>query len=130
MFHFFVRFAGTCFFDTPPVDEQCKETSRRMIWRRKTSSAVDAGKIAVSIYSKPDCHLCETAKAQLVALQRRYGFQLTEVDISRDENLLAEFGTRIPLIWANGKLVGKYQVDEAALLAELRRASAPGTVEG
>jgi len=100
-----------------------------MIWRRKTSSPIDAGTINVSIYSKPDCHLCEIAKAQLVALQRRYGFQLTEVDISRDENLLAEFGTRIPLIWINGKLVGKYHVDEAALVEELHRGAQPASLK-
>lgn len=95
-----------------------------MFWRRKAFPAVDARKIVVSIYSKPGCHLCDVAKEQLLALQRRHGFHLEEVDISRDAKLFEEFGTRIPLVWVNGRLVGKYHVDEAALVGELRRVSA------
>jgi len=72
--------------------------------------------VVVEIYSKPDCHLCEEAKAALVKMQRRYGFQLREVNIAADPALLAEYGTRIPLIYVDGHLVCKYFVDEAAIV--------------
>ncbi len=75
----------------------------------------------VEIYSKPDCHLCEEAKATLVKLQRRHGFQLREVNIAHDPALLAEYGARIPLIYVDGHLVCKYFVDEAAVVKKLRR---------
>jgi glutaredoxin len=91
-------------------------------WKSKRPRDVNPS-VVVSIYSKPGCHLCDEAKAQLVKLQSRRKFHLEEVDISRDEKLLAEFETRIPLIWVNGRLVCKYQVDEAALLGEVKRAS-------
>jgi len=94
-----------------------------MFFSKKFSRPFPAYNAKVVIYSKPECHLCKQAKAQLLRIQKRHGFQLDEVDISRDEKLLAEFGTRIPLIWVNGRLVGKYEVDEAALVDELRRAS-------
>ncbi len=70
----------------------------------------------VEIYSKPDCHLCDDAKAILRKLQRRHRFILREVNIARDEKLLAEYGTRIPLVFVNGHLVCKYFVDETAVI--------------
>lgn len=70
----------------------------------------------VEIYSKPDCHLCDDAKAVLLNMQRRYGFVLREVNIARDEKLLAAYGTRIPLVFVNGHLVCKYFVDETAVI--------------
>lgn len=79
--------------------------------------------VVVEIYSKPDCHLCEEAKAALVKMQRRYGFQLREVNIADDPALLAEYGTRIPLIWVDGHLVCKYFVDEAAIIKRLKLAA-------
>jgi glutaredoxin len=75
--------------------------------------------VLVEIYSKPDCHLCDDAKAVLQKMQRRYGFALRAVDIAADENLLAEYGARIPLVFVNGHLVCKYFVDEAAVASAL-----------
>jgi len=79
--------------------------------------------VVVSVFSKPDCHLCDVAKAQLGELQARLGFRLEQVDISQDAALLAEYGTRIPLIWVNGQLVCKFRVDEKALSAAIHRAA-------
>ncbi|MDZ7363694.1 MAG: glutaredoxin family protein [candidate division KSB1 bacterium] len=78
------------------------------------------GSVVVEIYSKPDCHLCEEAKAVLLKMQQRHGFQLREVNIADDETLLAEYGTRIPLVFVNNHLVCKYFVDEAAVVRQIR----------
>ncbi|MGH7602100.1 MAG: glutaredoxin family protein [bacterium] len=88
-------------------------------WPKRGSllpSKTNAAGVIVEIYSKPDCHLCEEAKAALVKMQRRYGFQLREVNIAEDPALLAEYGTRIPLIYVDGHLVCKYYVDETAIV--------------
>lgn len=91
------------------------------LWR-KTGAPFDASAVVVLLYSKPGCHLCDEAKAQLTRLRQQYGFQLQEMDISRDPALLAEYEMRIPLIWVDGRLACKYRVDERALLKRLRRA--------
>ena len=75
--------------------------------------------VVVEIYSKPDCHLCDDAKAALAKMQRRYGFQLREVNIAADPDLLAEYGTRLPLVWVDGHLACKYFVDEATIVKRL-----------
>lgn len=82
----------------------------KTFWRPAGHAAI------VEIYSKPGCHLCDDAKAVLQRLQRRHRFTLREVNIAADEKLLAEFGTRIPLVFVNGHLVCKYFVDEAAVI--------------
>jgi hypothetical protein len=55
-------------------------------------------------------------------MQQRYGFQLREVNIADDPALLAEYGTRIPLIFVDGHLVCKYFMDETAVAKRLRLA--------
>jgi glutaredoxin len=79
--------------------------------------------VVVEIYSKSDCHLCDDAKTALAKMQRQYGFQLREVNIADDSAMLAEYGTRIPLIWVDGHLVCKYFVDEAAIVKRLKLAA-------
>jgi glutaredoxin len=87
-------------------------------WRPVNGSAV------VEIYSKPDCHLCDEAKAVLLKMQRHHGFQLREVNIADDEKLMAEYGERIPLVLVNGHLICKYFVDEMAVVKSLNATAA------
>lgn len=75
----------------------------------------------IEIFSKPDCRLCEVAKARLQKLQEKWGFALCEVNIANDERLLAEYGTRIPLIRVNGEPACKYEIDETLLRRKLER---------
>lgn len=82
-----------------------------------------AGSAVVEIYSKSDCHLCDEAKATLLKMQRRYDFQLREVNIAGDPALMAEYGTRIPLVFVDGRLVCKYFVDEGAVAKNLATAT-------
>ncbi len=73
----------------------------------------------VEIFSKADCSLCETAKAELLRLQQKWGFELREVNLAHDEVLLRKYGARIPLVRVNGKLVCKYKIDVEALRHKL-----------
>lgn len=79
--------------------------------------------LVVEIYGKPDCHLCEVATAELRKLQRRWPFRLQEVNIAENAQLLQEFGRRIPLIWVEGKLACKYQVNAKRLRRRLEEAT-------
>ncbi|MGH7492097.1 MAG: glutaredoxin family protein [bacterium] len=90
-------------------------------WRGRGTPAKFAHGCVVEIFSKPDCHLCEVAKAHLQALQKEWGFKLREVNIANDESLLAQYGTRIPLVWVNGQLACKYKIDENVLRQKLAR---------
>ena len=58
------------------------------------------------IYTGPNCHLCEQAKALLYPLMSERGLTLMEVDIHTDAELQRKYGIRIPVVLANGQEKG------------------------
>ena len=58
------------------------------------------------IYTGPNCHLCEQAKAILYPLMSERGLTLMEVDIHTDAELQQKYGIRIPVVLANGQEKG------------------------
>ncbi|MDA9240654.1 glutaredoxin family protein [bacterium] len=57
----------------------------------------------VILYTGPNCHLCEQAKALLYPLLTQRGLRLVEVDIQKDTGLQEKYGIRIPVVaLANG----------------------------
>jgi glutaredoxin len=73
--------------------------------------------IAVTIYSRPGCHLCDNMKALVHKVAREIPLSIEEIDISTDAALDAEFGLEIPVLFVEGKKAAKYRVGEG----ELRR---------
>jgi glutaredoxin len=82
--------------------------------------APSPGRIAtVTVYSKPDCHLCSDAMAALGRLRGELGFELEELDITGDEALLRAYFERIPVIAVDGEELFDFFVDEAILRKRL-----------
>ncbi|MGB0449927.1 MAG: glutaredoxin family protein [Porticoccaceae bacterium] len=52
----------------------------------------------LTIYSGPNCHLCEQAKAILYPLLAEKGWDLVEVNIQDTESLKEKYGIRIPVV--------------------------------
>ena len=74
----------------------------------------------VVVYSRPGCHLCEEAIAQIVALHEEgYRFELHEVDIESHDLLLRRHLERIPVVEVDGVEVSELILDRAALKAKL-----------
>jgi glutaredoxin len=57
----------------------------------------------LTLYSKPGCHLCEQAEAELRRLAPRYPHQLQSVDITQDRRLLERYGESIPVLVVHGR---------------------------
>jgi len=87
--------------------------------------------IALRLYTRPGCHLCDDMKAQIqrVARATNTPIALEEVDISTDANLETRYGLEIPVLVVNGKKAAKYRINEDAL-ARILRAGGPGTAGG
>ncbi len=66
----------------------------------------------ITVYSKPDCHLCEEAMEVLRRLQRELSFELAELDITEDEQLHRAYFERIPVIALDGEELSEYFVKE------------------
>jgi hypothetical protein len=83
-----------------------------------TSRAVE-----LTLYSRPGCHLCEEMKAEI---ERAIGAlppgraRLSEVDISTDPALEAQYGLDIPVLLVGGRKAAKYRIGERELLKIVR----------
>ena len=72
--------------------------------------------IALTLYSRPGCHLCDDMKAVVARVAARSAeITIDEVDISGDPVLEARYGTEIPVLLVDGKKVAKYRIEESAL---------------
>ena len=74
-----------------------------------------ASTTAVTLYGKPDCHLCDEARAAIGQALEGRPVELREVDISRDPSLLRSYGERIPVVEIGGEERFRYFVDVEAL---------------
>ena len=73
----------------------------------------------LTVYSKPDCHLCAQAMSALRGLQGELGFTLEELDITTDDALLRAYFERIPVVALDGEVLFEYFVEEAVLRERL-----------
>ena len=79
-----------------------------------------AGPRDVTIYSRPGCHLCEEAKAQIAPLLDEFGARLTEVNIDEDAELRARYDYDVPVIFLGARKAAKHRVDLAQFRRQLR----------
>ena len=73
----------------------------------------------VTLYSSPDCHLCEEAAGVLRRLQSELPFELAERDITADENLHRAYLERIPVVELDGEELCEHFVEEALVRERL-----------
>lgn len=78
----------------------------------------------VVLYSRAGCHLCDDARAVLVAEQARSPFSLEEIDVETSDELVREYGVRVPVVEVDGVEAFEYTVDPGEL-AELVRTTPP-----
>jgi glutaredoxin len=69
----------------------------------------------VTLYSKPDCPLCDEAREALERVRGRVSFELGEVDITTDRELETRLGERIPVVALDGEELFDFHVDEEIL---------------
>lgn len=75
--------------------------------------------VTVEIYSKSDCCLCDDAKAILARVRADIPFELREIDIESDPELLRKYGQQIPVVFIGGFKAFKFHVDETELRRKL-----------
>jgi glutaredoxin len=78
--------------------------------------------LEVTVYTRPDCHLCEEAKAVMRPLLAEFGATLREVNIEGDAELTERFGWDIPVIFIGERKAGKHRVDARRFRRRLEEA--------
>jgi len=74
----------------------------------------------ITIYSKPDCHLCELAKEVIECCRQKVDFAVEIIDISQNPELLERYRDDIPVILLDGHEIARHFVRERKLLELLR----------
>lgn len=69
----------------------------------------------IVLYSRRGCHLCERAEDMLAA----HAAELTVVDVDASSDLARTFGTRVPVVEVDGRVVIEGNFAEPELLARL-----------
>ncbi|GMR23256.1 MAG: glutaredoxin family protein [Acidobacteriota bacterium] len=73
--------------------------------------------IDVEILTRPGCHLCDEMKKSLAQAARGLEVQLRETNVDADENLTAQYGNDVPVLFVNGNKAFKHR----ATVKELRK---------
>ena len=73
--------------------------------------------IALTIYTRPGCHLCQEMKVivERVVRDTRTPARIEEIDIANDADLEARYALEIPVLLVNGKKAAKYRISEKEL---------------
>ncbi len=79
--------------------------------------------IAVTIYSRPGCHLCDDMKALVMKISCAIPLSLEEIDIYADDALEERYGLEIPVLFVEGKKIAAGRIAEDALVRILTSAS-------
>lgn len=75
---------------------------------------------SVTVYSRPGCHLCDDALAVLRRMRHEIPFELTELDITQDDELHRAYFERIPVVTLDGEHLFDYFVDEEVFRQRLQ----------
>jgi glutaredoxin len=74
----------------------------------------------VRLYARPDCHLCDEAREGLERMRADgAAFDVEEIDIDSDDELLRRFLERIPVIALGDEVICELGLDEGGLFAKL-----------
>ena len=75
--------------------------------------------LAVTLYRKQGCGLCDEAEAALARISRRLPLTVTTVDIDSDEELQRRYFLEIPVITVAGQEIARAPISERTLHARL-----------
>jgi glutaredoxin len=75
----------------------------------------------VTIYSRNGCHLCEVAHQTLQGLQSQSVFEITEILIDGQPDLIELYGEQVPVIHIDGKPHDYFKVDPTRFLLAINQ---------
>ena len=74
----------------------------------------------LTLFTRPGCHLCDDMKAVVEQIQHIHAVALDEVDISGQTELERRYGTEIPVLTHEARIVARIRTSPAELLEVLR----------
>lgn len=85
------------------------------LWRWLQRSPRQRPDLAIVVYTRADCSLCDEAWEMLQRWRKIYGFSLRAEDITGSADLVREHGEWIPVVTVNGRVRFRGRVNEVLL---------------
>ncbi len=82
------------------------------------------------LYTRRECHLCDTMKSAVEREARGYPVTMTVVDVDSASDLAREFGPDVPVLFVSGKKFAKHRLEPGRLREKLRRELAAAETAG
>ena len=73
----------------------------------------------VTLYTKPGCHLCESAEQVIRDVGRRVELQLVKRNILKDQDDFERYQFEIPVVFVGANEVARYRLTPAELEAAI-----------
>ena len=80
--------------------------------------------IRLTLYSRPGCHLCDLMREEVDAMLGDRPRKWEVIDVESDPELLARYGSSIPVLYVNGRLFAKILLPRMASKVRLLRTAA------
>jgi glutaredoxin len=77
--------------------------------------------VAVTVYSRHGCHLCESAEEVINSLREELEYSVEILYIDENEELEKLYGNEVPVIHINGEHHDFYKVDPVRFRTSLER---------
>ncbi|MBD0325347.1 MAG: glutaredoxin family protein [Pyrinomonadaceae bacterium] len=77
----------------------------------------------VRLYTRPGCHLCEEARAAMLAADCAGEYELEEINIDEDPQLKKRYILKIPVITINGREAFIHRLTPADFKQHIRLAN-------
>ncbi len=74
----------------------------------------------VTIYSRRGCHLCAQAMATALELQSEFNYQIEEIFIDGNDELIEAYGEQVPVIHIDDEPHDFFRIDEERFRRALR----------
>lgn len=74
----------------------------------------------IVVYTKVGCSLCVEAVDELERVRREIPFELVEMDVEADPELMEKYGDLVPVTELEGKVIFEYFIDAVRLRTLLR----------
>ena len=78
-------------------------------------------KMNITLYTKPECHLCESVEQTLQRVQRSHPFTLSIRNILENDDDFARYQHEIPVVLLDGEEIARYRLSENELVDALTK---------
>jgi glutaredoxin len=100
-----------------------RRAKRERVWQMDaTGETREERKAQVTLYTRPNCHLCDEAKQAILDADCRDQFTLREINIDLDPVLVRRYGWDIPVVLIDGIETFKHRLTSSDFKREIKRA--------